>query len=78
MNFASGSFLLYYIIHPEILIKGKKLIGFCHFFELLFLTLLDGRFCDVDTVSTALSALQGANRAVVMIFIDVFGELSFD
>lgn len=78
MNFASGSFLLYYIIHPEILIKGKKLIGFCHFLDLFFLPLLDSRFSDVDTISTALSALQGANRAIVMIFIDVLAELSFD
>ena len=78
MNFASGSILLYYIIHPEILIKGKKLIGFCHFLELLFLLLFDGRFSDDDAVSTALRSLQGANRAIVVIFIDVLGELSFD
>lgn len=78
MNFASGSFLLYYIIHPEILIKRKKLIGFCHFLELLFLPLFHGRFCDIDAFSTAFSSLQWPDRAIVMIFIDVLGELSFD
>ena len=61
MNSALSSFLLYYIILPEILIKGKKPIGFCHLLELLFLSLLDGRFGDVDTVSTTLNALQGTN-----------------